>query len=422
MFTTFIAVLCALAVLVSPVTAAGAEAVYIDSEAELCAFSAAVAAGNSFANTNVHLGADIRLTAPFTPIGNGETPFCGTFHGNGYTIYDLRVEGGDSPYNGLFGCVVGGSISDVRLKNVAVSGGNYCGGLVGRAYSYEGYFAITGCYVSGTVSGTSYVGGITGLALSAAHGIYAELTVTDSTFNGVASGDIYTGGIAGKAEAISTASRAEAVISGCRADGRVSAVGRYGTMAGGICGAVSAKSNGGSTIARAERSLSYADVSAETAAAGGISGAVGGAGLGASAAVTDSVSLGTVRAAALAGGIAGKCEQAEDGAAAVTGCVAGATLIGTDLYPIAAGTGITGCFTSEDKDITFPVEIQPSAFRIGDVNGDGYTDNLDAALILKYDAGLALLGISAKEASDYNGDGLTDNLDASLILKFDAGL
>lgn len=53
-----------------------------------------------------------------------------------------------------------------------------------------------------------------------------------------------------------------------------------------------------------------------------------------------------------------------------------------------------------------------------DVNGDGETDNLDSALILKYDAGLK----DSAEGGDANGDGTVDNLDAAMVLKYDAGL
>ncbi len=58
----------------------------------------------------------------------------------------------------------------------------------------------------------------------------------------------------------------------------------------------------------------------------------------------------------------------------------------------------------------------------GDVNDDGYTDNLDAAVVLKYDAGLALSANVDIDKGDVNDDGVVDNLDAAIILKKDAGL
>ena len=58
----------------------------------------------------------------------------------------------------------------------------------------------------------------------------------------------------------------------------------------------------------------------------------------------------------------------------------------------------------------------------GDVNTDGGIDNLDAALILKYDAGISDLNEAELSAADVNGDGEANNLDAALILRYDAGI
>lgn len=60
--------------------------------------------------------------------------------------------------------------------------------------------------------------------------------------------------------------------------------------------------------------------------------------------------------------------------------------------------------------------------RRGDVNNDGQVDNLDAAMILKYDAGITDLSDTQKQAADVNSDGYVDNLDATKILKEDAGI
>lgn len=58
----------------------------------------------------------------------------------------------------------------------------------------------------------------------------------------------------------------------------------------------------------------------------------------------------------------------------------------------------------------------------GDVNDDGYTDNLDASAVLKYDAGISNMTDTQKTMGDINGDGCVDNLDAAVMLKIDAGL
>ena len=57
---------------------------------------------------------------------------------------------------------------------------------------------------------------------------------------------------------------------------------------------------------------------------------------------------------------------------------------------------------------------------LGDVNGDGYVDSDDAALILKYDVGL--IDEMNETLGDVNGDGYVDSDDAALILKYDVGL
>ncbi len=65
-------------------------------------------------------------------------------------------------------------------------------------------------------------------------------------------------------------------------------------------------------------------------------------------------------------------------------------------------------------------EIIIPDFEVGDANKDGEINNIDAALILKYDAGI----VSEIDDSfaDVNGDGEVNNIDAALILKYDAGI
>jgi len=70
----------------------------------------------------------------------------------------------------------------------------------------------------------------------------------------------------------------------------------------------------------------------------------------------------------------------------------------------------------------FRIKAKDDIVTIGDVNNDGYIDNLDAAAILKYDAGITDLSDKQKQAADVNGDGYVDNLDAAKILKYDAGI
>lgn len=78
--------------------------------------------------------------------------------------------------------------------------------------------------------------------------------------------------------------------------------------------------------------------------------------------------------------------------------------------------GATGAST----DITVSGEAIVS--EKGDVNEDGIVDNLDAAMVLRYDAGIIELDEGELDRGDVNMDGSADNLDASLILQYDAGL
>ena len=58
---------------------------------------------------------------------------------------------------------------------------------------------------------------------------------------------------------------------------------------------------------------------------------------------------------------------------------------------------------------------------VGDVNGDGDVDSLDALWVLWWLAGFMPL-LPYPEAADVNQDGTIDARDAALILQFEAGL
>ncbi len=74
-----------------------------------------------------------------------------------------------------------------------------------------------------------------------------------------------------------------------------------------------------------------------------------------------------------------------------------------------------------DADCNICGAKREAALR-GDTNGDGVTDNLDALMILKSEAGGSAFEGAALAAADVNRDGKVNNLDASLMLQFDAGL
>ena len=96
--------------------------------------------------------------AGFSPIGNLSTYFSGHYDGNNKTISGLFINRSGSSLVGFFGKTSSAVIENLALINVNITGGNLTGALVGSAvgYFYE-------CYSSGTVTGTSNVGGLIGL-------------------------------------------------------------------------------------------------------------------------------------------------------------------------------------------------------------------------------------------------------------------
>lgn len=111
-----------------------------------------------FEGVTIKLDRDIKLTQPWTPIGNGETiSFRGTFDGNGHTIsgLDVDINGG---YCGLFG-YLSGTVSNLNLKGSVKSSGSECGAFAGYI-SPDG--TVSNCTADVSVKGKSKTGGIVG--------------------------------------------------------------------------------------------------------------------------------------------------------------------------------------------------------------------------------------------------------------------
>ncbi len=68
---------------------------------------------------------DLSSYSSWTPIGSSDSSyFSGIFDGGGHTITGLKIDSEDS-YQGLFGYVSGGSISNLIIEDAQVSGGEY---------------------------------------------------------------------------------------------------------------------------------------------------------------------------------------------------------------------------------------------------------------------------------------------------------
>ena len=112
--------------------------------------------------------------AGWTPIGDDGHEFTADIDGNNHTIANLYINRRVDNYVSLFGNVSGSSIRQVGLVSVAMSGGIGVGGLVG--VSSNG--AISGSYVTGSLSGDSYVGALVGLNYGSISGSYATGNVS----------------------------------------------------------------------------------------------------------------------------------------------------------------------------------------------------------------------------------------------------
>ena len=145
-------------------------------------------AAQSDLSINCTLTADIDLTGKkWTPIGNYEKQYTGTFDGGNHTITGLTVNQEGTNSVGLIGCLgTGGKVQNVTLENVNITGCNSVGGVVGDNYGtvtactssgsvsgadssvggvvgWNGGTVTACCHVSGSVEGSSYVGGVVGL-------------------------------------------------------------------------------------------------------------------------------------------------------------------------------------------------------------------------------------------------------------------
>ncbi len=85
--------------------------------------------------------------------------FTGSFDGNGYSIKNLTIAGVGNYNHGLFGRIDGGTVTDLGVENVSISGGvRYAGGIAATTKNAN----ISGCHVTGTISSGPYVGGLVG--------------------------------------------------------------------------------------------------------------------------------------------------------------------------------------------------------------------------------------------------------------------
>ena len=106
--------------------------------------------------------ANIALSANWQPIGSEINPFASVLRGNGYSITNLVIDGGD--HLGLFAALFGCKIDNLVIEVVSISGDSYVGALAG----YAVYCAISNVEIraanasSKLQANLSVVGGLLG--------------------------------------------------------------------------------------------------------------------------------------------------------------------------------------------------------------------------------------------------------------------
>ena len=123
------------------------------------------------------------VTNQWTPIGTSSNQYTGNFNGQNFKISGLYINT-NTDYQGLFGYVgTNGKIENLTVSG-SVSGSNYVGGIVG----YNQYGTVESCTNTGnaSVSGSSYVGGVAGRNDGTVRNCYNTASVSgDSTIGGV---------------------------------------------------------------------------------------------------------------------------------------------------------------------------------------------------------------------------------------------
>ena len=155
---------------------------------------------------NITLTADIDLTGKYwTPIGTSfKNSYTGTFDGGGHTITGLTVTTNDK-YAGLFGYIGNaGTVKNVVMEGVLITSNNRSSQAGGVAGFSRG--TIENCSVSGSVSGTVYVGGVVGAQRGG--------SITGCSSSATVKGTVDVGGVAGQ-------TNSNATMTACYATGNV---------------------------------------------------------------------------------------------------------------------------------------------------------------------------------------------------------
>ena len=306
-------------------------------------------------SANVKLTADIELTGfDWTPISK----YTGKFDGDGHVIRNLYINSSSYPV-GLFGYLNGGaSVTKLGVTgDVTCTNKNYAqaGGIAG--YLSEGA-AISQCFSAVNVTSAKYAGGIAGYSDAAAK-------ITD-----------------------------------CYATGSIGTTSTNECYLGGICGA--------------DWNQNSASVMTNCYSTAKVTGSGGNASyIGALSASTDESNY--VNCYYLAGTVSGESPKY-----GITG--KGTSKTADELKALASTLGESFAEDSQNLNGGYPVLAwqNPAApeIALGDVNGDGKINAVDAAMIYAYYNGKTELDEAQLARADVNGSGTVDSLDAAMIYAY----
>ena len=156
---------------------------------------------------NITLDKNIDLTGKdWTPIGTDyDNSYKGTFDGGGHTITGLTFTTNDE-FAGLFGWLNrAGTVKNVVMEGVQITSNQIYGGSIGGVVG-SGWGTIENCSVSGSVSGTVYVGGVVGVQIGG--------SITGCSSSATVKGTVDVGGVAGQ-------TNSSATLTACYATGNV---------------------------------------------------------------------------------------------------------------------------------------------------------------------------------------------------------
>ena len=156
---------------------------------------------------NITLDTDIDLTGKdWTPIGTDyDNSYKGTFDGGGHTITGLIFTTNDE-YAGLFGYLNrAGTVKNVVMEGVQITSNQIYGGSIGGVVG-SSWGTIENCSVSGSISGTVYVGGVVGVQIGG--------SITGCSSSATVKGTVDVGGVAGQ-------TNSSATLTACYATGNV---------------------------------------------------------------------------------------------------------------------------------------------------------------------------------------------------------